>query len=68
MNELQARTLIDAIAIAGLRKTNGGDWREVFRRRQYRHIGRLHKAFKRLYSLTDQEFEYVLQKGFDEET
>jgi len=65
VNELQAKTLLSAITEAGLRKANGGNWREIFRRRQYRHIGKLHKAFKKLYALTDEEFEYVLQKGFD---
>lgn len=65
MNEQQAKNLLDAIATAGLVKANGGNWREVFRRRKYRHIGKLHKAYKLLYEYTDEQFEYVLQKGID---
>jgi hypothetical protein len=47
---------------AGMIKAVGGNWREVFRRRQYRHIGHLHKRFKQLYEFTDDQFDYVLEQ------
>lgn len=65
MSPVQKRAVVDAVAVAGLIYETGGNWREVFRRRQFRHIGQMHKTFKKLYELTDEEFKYVLQNGID---
>lgn len=52
IHELHNR-LLDACTAMEL----GGDWREVFRRAKYRHIGRMHRIYELLQHATHDEID-----------
>lgn len=49
LNDTQIRSLHNALLDACAAKEMGGNWREIFRRAKYRHVGRMARIYKLLH-------------------
>lgn len=59
LNETQLRSLSSTPLNASLAHENGGNPREIFRRAKYRHIGLMHRIYKRLQHASHAEIDHL---------
>ncbi len=62
LRDIEREELRETMLNAALLHENGGDWRELFRRKKARHLGRLKKLYTAMYESSTPSFN----QGTDE--